>query len=172
MDSQKFTDAFVRGIALSGLLCGLLIVLGLCSSAARSETLYSYWTRNPYAPGRIQPGFRAPPVGSPIAQPCIPQPACLSKYPPPDVEPPLGWVYGPFTVCANPDCTALIISVGADGLNVRTGPNGLVIMSLANGVPVIPLQQAGRWVLVAPACFLVPTWTWSVTSGVPLSVCS
>jgi len=56
-------------------------------------------------------------------------------------------------------------------LNIRTVPEGPVIGALANGVPVIPLTKSGPWVLVAPACTLMPTWTFSVTAGVPLSVC-
>jgi hypothetical protein len=68
----------------------------------------------------------------------------------------------------------VLVSVGADGLNVRTAPDGLgfVTGALANGTPVIPLQKQGNWVLVAPGCALAPTYTYSVTAGgVPLSVC-
>ena len=40
-------------------------------------------------------------------------------------------------------------------------------MALGNGVPVIPLQRVGEWVLVAAACPLAPMMTWPI----PLSVC-
>jgi len=94
---------------------------------------------------------------------------------PPPVDPPppvpLGWVYRYYAPCADPDCSTLVVSVGADGLNVRALPRGPVMLSLVNGTPLIPMQKDGDWVLVAPACALVPTWTWSWTAGVPLSVC-
>jgi hypothetical protein len=86
----------------------------------------------------------------------------------------MGWVYRPYTSCANPpQCSVGMITVNADGLNVRTTPNGFVIAALANGVPLIPLGSEGNWVLIAPACPLVPTFTFSITAGgVPLSVCA
>ena len=93
------------------------------------------------------------------------------QYGPPNFYmPPLGWIYGPYTY---QDPTGVVrVNVGADGLNVRVVPNGPIVASLANGVPVVPLQQDGNWVLVAPGCFLMPTYTWSITGGgVPLSVC-
>jgi hypothetical protein len=66
----------------------------------------------------------------------------------------------------------VFVSVGADGLNVRTVPNGPVALALANGTPVVPLQHEGNWMLIAPACVLAPTYTYSVTAGgAPLSVC-
>jgi hypothetical protein len=157
-------------------MIAIVIIVVMIFPARAQAQWYSY----PYAPWRIQPGFRAPPVADPYA------PARALAYgvaPPvdtPPVEyapsspspPPLGWIYGPYTVCADPPrCGAIVISVGADGLNVRMAPNGPVVAALANGVPVIPLQRDGNWMLVAPACALAPTWTWSVTSGVPLSVC-
>src|SRR5215831_17890175 len=59
--------------------------------------------------------------------------------PPP---PPLGWVYGPYTSCADPPrCSAIVVNVAADGLNVRTVPNGYPLLALVNGTPVIPLQR-------------------------------
>jgi len=64
-----------------------------------------------------------------------------------------------------------VVNVPADGLNVRTVPNGYPVMSLVNGVPLIPLQRDGNWLLVAAACDLTPTFAWSWTAGVPLNRC-
>ena len=85
---------------------------------------------------------------------------------------PLGWVYGPYTMCGDPPrCSMGVVNVQADGLNVRVVPNGPPVMSLVNGVPLIPLQREGGWLLVAAACDLTPTWAWSWTAGVPLNRC-
>jgi hypothetical protein len=43
------------------------------------------------------------------------------------------------------------VSVGADGLNVRTVPNGYPVMALVNGTVFYPLQRQGDWLLVAPS---------------------
>jgi hypothetical protein len=95
--------------------------------------------------------------------------ATHAQVPPP---PPLGWVYGPYTTCANPPgCSMGVVNVPADGLNVRTAPNGYPVMSLVNGTPLIPLGKEGNWILVAAACDLTPTWAWSWTAGVPLNRC-
>ena len=97
-------------------------------------------------------------------------PACVTV--PAYGPPPLGWVYGPYTQCANPpQCSMGVVSVGADGLNVRVAPNGPVIMSLVNGTPLYPLQRSGDWLLVAAGCDLTPTFAWSWTAGVPLNRC-
>jgi hypothetical protein len=94
------------------------------------------------------------------------------EYAPPQAPPPLGFVWGRYTACIEPDCRSVIVSVGADGLNVRVAPNGPVVLALANGVPVIPLRREGDWLLVAAACPLVPTFTASITAGgIPLSIC-
>jgi hypothetical protein len=86
--------------------------------------------------------------------------------------PPIGWVYGPYTMCGDPPrCSTGVVNVPADGLNVRTVPNGYPVMSLVNGTPLIPLQKQGDWLLVAPACDLTPTWAWSWNAGVPLNRC-
>jgi len=139
------------------------------------------WWNWPYAPWRIQPGFRAPPLPDPYAfararsygvevAPVEIEPPPVAYAPP--APPPLGWIYGPYTLCADPPaCRAVVINVGADGLNFRVVPNGPVLGALANGVPVIPLRQDGNWLLVAAGCGLAPTWTFSWTAGVPLSVC-
>ena len=80
----------------------------------------------------------------------------------PPGPPPLGWVYGPYTMCGDPPrCSTGVVNVPADGLNVRVVPNGPPVMSLVNGTPLIPLQKQGDWLLVAPACDLTPTWAWS-----------
>src|SRR5262249_34618618 len=50
--------------------------------------------------------------------------------PPP--PPPIGWVYGPYTMCGDPPrCSMGVVNVQADGLNVRTAPNGYPVMSLS-----------------------------------------
>ena len=90
----------------------------------------------------------------------------------PPGPPPLGWVYGPYTMCGDPPrCSMGVVNVPADGLNVRVVPNGPPVMSLVNGTPLIPLQKHGDWLLVAAACDLTPTWAWSWTAGVPLNRC-
>jgi hypothetical protein len=99
-------------------------------------------------------------------------PAQVTVAPPYQGPPPIGWVYGPYTQCANPpQCSMGVVNVPADGLNVRIVPNGLPVMSLVNGTPLIPLQKQGDWLLVAPACDLTPTWAWSWNAGVPLNRC-
>lgn len=90
---------------------------------------------------------------------------------PPPAPPPLGWVFAPYTTCADPRCATVYVNVGADGLNVRQSPNGYVFLSLVNGTPLFVLQQQENWLLVAPACDLTPTWRWSWTAGVPLARC-
>src|SRR5262249_12418854 len=82
--------------------------------------------------------------------------------------PPIGWVYGPYTVCGELGCQ---VNVQADGLNVRNAPDGYPVMSLVNGVPLIPYKKEGNWLLVGTACDLTPTWAWSWTAGVPLMRC-
>jgi len=102
-----------------------------------------------------------PPVAAPPVQ--------ATPIPP---APPLGWVYGPYTMCGDPPrCSMGVVNVPADGLNVRIAPNGPPVMSLVNGTPLIPLQKQGDWLLVTPACDLTPTWAWSWNAGVPLNRC-
>jgi hypothetical protein len=99
-----------------------------------------------------------------------PPPPSIRVTPPP--VPPLGWVYGPYTMCGDPPrCSTGVVNVPADGLNVRVAPDGPPVMSLVNGTPLIPLQRQGDWLLVAPACDLTPTWAWSWNAGVPLNRC-
>jgi hypothetical protein len=89
----------------------------------------------------------------------------------PPGPPPLGWVFVPYTSCGDPSCGVIYVSVAADGLNVRTVPNGPPVLALVNGTPLIPLQRDGNWMLVAAACNLTPTFLWSWTAGVPLDRC-
>src|SRR5262249_1085273 len=79
-------------------------------------------------------------VDAPNPADCYPKPtkppARVTVTPP--GPPPIGWVYGPYTQCANPpQCSMGVVNVYADGLNVRVAPNGLPIMALVNGVPLI-----------------------------------
>jgi hypothetical protein len=97
-----------------------------------------------------------------------PPSARVTVAPPYQGPAPIGWVYGPYTICGELGCQ---VNVPADGLNVRTVPNGYPVMSLVNGVPLIPLQRQGNWLLVAPGCDLTPTWAWSWNAGVPLNRC-
>jgi hypothetical protein len=101
-----------------------------------------------------------------------PPPAQVTVQPQYNGPPPIGWVYGPYTQCANPpQCSMGVVNVQADGLNVRTVPNGPPVMSLVNGTFLYPLRKEGDWLLVAPACDLTPTFAWSWTAGVPLNRC-
>jgi hypothetical protein len=90
--------------------------------------------------------------------------ARLTVTPPYQGPQPIGWVYGPYTQCANPpQCSMGVVSVGADGLNVRVTPNGPPIMALVNGTPFYPIGRDRDWLLVASA------WSWN--AGVPLNRC-
>jgi len=96
----------------------------------------------------------------------------VTVQPPYQGPPPIGWVYGPYTICGNPpQCSVGVVNVGADGLNVRVTPNGPPVMALVNGVPLYPVTRQGDWILVAAACDLTPTWAWSWNAGVPLNRC-
>jgi hypothetical protein len=99
-------------------------------------------------------------------------PARVTVQPPYQGPPPIGWVYKPYTRCPFwPVCSTVVVSVEADGLNVRVTPNGPAIMALVDGTPITPIRFEGNWVLVAPACDLTPTWAWSWNTGVPLNRC-
>jgi hypothetical protein len=88
-------------------------------------------------------------------------PARVTVQPQYNGPPPIGWVYAPYTQCANPpQCSMGVVNVDASGLNVRTVPNGPPVMALVNGTFLYPLQRQGDWLLVAPACDLTPTWAW------------
>jgi hypothetical protein len=104
---------------------------------------------------------------------CIAEPpARVTVQPPYQGPPPIGWVYAPYTQCANPpQCSVGVVTVDASGLNVRVTPNRPPVMALVNGVPLYPMGRQGDWLLVAPACDLTPTWAWSWTAGVPLNRC-
>jgi hypothetical protein len=114
------------------------------------------------------------PLGPPIRPFAAfgPPPLAYAPAEPPPPPQPMGWIWGRLAPCAAPDCTILTVQVAVDGANVRAAPGGPVIGALANGVPIVPLQKVDGWILIAPACPLVPTYTYSVTSGgVALSVC-
>ena len=103
------------------LLAGIAVLLAISAAYAADEEL--------------------PPVAAPPVQ--------AAPIPP---APPLGWVYGPYTQCGDPPrCSMGVVNVQAVGLNVRVAPNGPAVMSLVNGVPLIPLQKGrrlaarGRW---------------------------
>jgi hypothetical protein len=114
-------------------------------------------SRGRIAPTRISHGSVTP---TRITVPALPS------------RPPLGWVYGPYTSCADPPrCSTAVVNVAVAGLNVRIEPAGQPIMSLVNGVPIIPLGREGDWLLVAADCDLTPTFAWSWTAGVPLNRC-
>ena len=99
-------------------------------------------------------------------------PTRVTVAPPYQGPPPIGWVYAPYTQCANfPQCSVGMVNVQADGLNVRTIPNGPPVMAVVNGTPLLPVRREGNWLLVAPACDLTPTWAWSWNAGVPLNRC-
>ena len=104
-------------------------------------------------------------------------PAHVTVAPPYQGPPPIGWVYAPYTRCAvpvpvSPGCImGVIVNVSAEGLNVRTVPNGPPVMALVNGTPLWPITQQGNWLLVAAGCDLTPTFAWSWTAGVPLNRC-
>ena len=114
--------------------------------------------------------------GAPPSQHCPDYPpdypARITVAPPYQGPPPIGWVYGAFTQCGDPPrCSMGVVSVAADGLNVRVAPNGPPVMALVNGTPVIPVGREGPWLLVAAGCDLTPTFAWSWTAGVPLNRC-
>jgi hypothetical protein len=99
-------------------------------------------------------------------------PARVTVQPPYQGPSPIGWVYAPYTQCGDPPrCSMGVVSVAADGLNVRVTPNGPAVVALVNGVPLIPVTRQGPWILVAAGCDLTPTFAWSWTAGVPLNRC-
>jgi hypothetical protein len=105
-----------------------------------------------------------------------PPPARVTVAPPYQGPPPIGWVYAPYVRCAAavpvpPGCFMWAVNVPADGLNVRTVPNGPPVMALVNETLVVPVRREGNWLLVAAGCDLTPTFAWSWTAGVPLNRC-
>jgi hypothetical protein len=122
---------------------------------------------------RYLPDIKSEPQHQAGYERCMKQgraPARVTVAPPYQGPPPIGWVYEPYTICGWP-FDGCFVNVQADGLNVRTTPDGYPVMSLVNGTPLIPLQKQGDWLLVAPACDLTPTWAWSWNAGVPLNRC-
>jgi hypothetical protein len=172
-----------------GAIAGLSLGVTVLNAAAQAPTLTQV-----YGPASVPPGCRAGPVPYcrgpylPVPDALFPAPlapaapALAYSEPPPAPPPPpapapplarpIGWVYGPYTSCADPPrCSIGAVTVAADGLNVRAAPNGPPVMALTNGVPLIPLGREGNWLLVAAACDLTPTFAWSWTAGVPLNRC-
>jgi len=180
----------------AAIIAGCVVLSVLCAApGAHAQILYG----DPYDGARIAQRYTSPPNvfyrsptlqqvygwgGAPYAY--TPPPALCGEAqcpsvvlgpatgapPPYDMPPALGWIWRTLAPCANPDCSVLTVSVGADGANIRVSPGGPVSFALANGVPLFPSERVGNWVLVSAACALVPTWTFSVTAGgVPLSVC-
>jgi hypothetical protein len=103
-------------------------------------------------------------------------PARVTVAPPYQGPPPIGWVYAPYVRCTaavpvSPGCFMWAVNVPADGLNVRTVPNGPPVMALVNETLVVPIRREGNWLLIAAGCDLTPTWAWSWNAGVPLNRC-
>ena len=150
-----------------------LAALASCQAPMRSaEAGPCYYARGPggYPAGPIcaRPPGSAWVSGAWDYSAALPPPVPL----PPAGPPPLGWVFGPYTVCGDPPrCSTGVVSVQADGLNVRVAPGGVPVMALVNGTPLIPMGKEGDWLLVAAACDLTPTFAWSWTAGVPLNRC-
>jgi hypothetical protein len=158
----------------------LASVLAIASGPAYAATTDEGLTANP----NVVPDYYAPPEcdkfdGGEYKE-CREKLWREKHQPPPHVTvtppyqgpPPIGWVYGPYTQCANPpQCSMGVVNVDASGLNVRVVPNGQPVMALVNGTFLYPLQRQGDWLLVAPACDLTPTWAWSWNAGVPLNRC-
>jgi hypothetical protein len=168
----------------------IIIATLLLADYATAQTPGGWNGRGPFiAFGRVWPTYIAPPRSYgppagyqphfslvPLVEPPPPTaiaPAATPALPPVDQAPlPIGWIYGPYTICADPpQCSTGMVNVQADGLNVRTTPDGFPVMALINGTPFIPLQRDGNWFLIAPACDLTPTWAWSWTANVPLNRC-
>jgi hypothetical protein len=153
----------------------LASVLAIASTSAMAADPYNCGPNNERCdPGDIaerEEFWRDNPGNDMCVKPVKP-PARVTVAPPYQGPPPIGWVYDPYTMCGDPPrCSTGVVNVPADGLNVRIVPNGPPVMSLVNGTPLIPLQKQGDWLLVAPACDLTPTWTWSWNAGVPLNRC-
>jgi len=158
-------------------IVSVLIIMLLALTSAKAQPFYF----DPYDDARAAQWRWAPPnvwrapfdayAYAPLPPPGPPvDNGHVGELPAPPPPSPMGWVYGPYT---SADSSGVVrVAVGADGLNVRSTPDGFPFAALANGVPLIVLQQAGNWILIAPACPLTPTYTWSVTAGgIPLSVC-
>jgi hypothetical protein len=161
-------------IAIKKLLIGIGVMLMALPTYAAS-TQSSGPARAADDPGNCGPNLeRCDPSDAEDnnrGKPPPPRPVTVTPSLPPG-PPPLGWVYGPYTMCGDPPrCSMGVVNVQADGLNVRVTPNGPPVMSLVNGTPLIPLGREGPWLLVAAGCDLTPTFAWSWTAGVPLNRC-
>jgi hypothetical protein len=167
-------------------LIGAAIIFEAGHAWAWTDTRGHWWEGPQFVAPGVYPRYEDPPAYSPPAPggpigPILPIPVPLpppivAPPPPQPVDPPvLGWIYWPYMHCQTPPTCTIITDAG--GLNVRTVPNGPPTMALANGTPVIPVRpqgdanHPGKWVLVAQACNLVPTWLWSWNTGVTLMRC-
>ena len=145
----------------TALLAGVAVLLLASSAHAAEKCVNPDGTQDPVCAERNDEDWSSEPRQRVTVVPPLPP-----------GPPPLGWVYGPYTMCGDPPrCSMGVVNVQADGLNVRVVPNGQPVMSLVNGTPLIPLQKQGDWLLVAPACDLTPTWAWSWNAGIPLNRC-
>ena len=184
----KETDGLLYFVAIA--LAAFVLAACVRSAHAQSPTLQEVWGTGSVPPGcgawgcgRLPPnvyfGYAYAPFSRPMIElpPDLPPPPVYAPPPPaayaPPAPPPLGWIWRTLAPCADPTCNTLVVNVAADGANIRTVPGGPVALTLANGVPIIPLgPREGQWILVAASCALAPTYTWSVTAGgLPLSVC-
>jgi hypothetical protein len=166
------------------LLASVFAIVATTSANAWTDAR-GHWFEGPVGPyGDLPVGrrFEAPPAipnyvadQQPEEEAPPEHPPARVTVPPPYSGPPsIGWVYGPYTQCANPpQCSMGVVNVQADGLNVRVTPNGAspAVMALVNGTPLYPIKREGDWLLVAAGCDLTPTFAWSWSAGVPLNRC-
>src|SRR6516162_8243336 len=148
-DDDKVTLA--RLTVIAGLMLAVSIIVGLLLGRARAGPAVekvipdSAWADTPecQALKRSTGGSNVPiPDNCEVGMADMPEkpPARVTVAPPYQGPPPIGWVYKPYTTCLSwPYCSTVFVSVQADGLNVRTVPNGPATMALVNGTPIIPV---------------------------------
>jgi len=64
---------------------------------------------------------------------------------------PIGWVYRPYLACDRQGGKCSVADPTGTPLNIRSLPtskNGVTVAKIANGVPVIVLDQTGDWVFI------------------------
>src|SRR5215471_5281181 len=106
------------------------IATAIATAHAQTPTLQQV-----YGPATVTPGCRAHGCGYsfnyvPPFLRWLPPPPVVQYDPAPQMMPqplltqaPLGWVYGPYTLCTDQSCNMMYVNVAADGLNVRAnGP--------------------------------------------------
>ena len=136
--SSPRRDQISAGTMKNALLAGVTVLLLASSAHAAEKCVNPDGTQDPVCANDEDWGGE-PRQRVTVAPPLPPGP------------PPLGWVYGPYTMCGDPPrCSTGVVNVQADGLNVRVTPNGPPVMSLVNGTPIIPLNKQGDWLLIAP----------------------